>query len=238
MKRFALVILLPVLLLYGCYRLSYPRYVWHERLELVVQTPEGEKRGAAVILSRRSITPKTLPDASVIGGGIEGEATMVDLGGGRYLFALLKGRDGLVSQVFHDRLPRDARPRALIGALAALRAKAPVPPEYYPLLVTFGDINDPASVRRVDPADLAATFGAGFALREITLEVTDDAVTEGVIEGVLGAWLNMVKGRAPSDARDIPALHLPNDSPRGWVNLGALSFWSLDTVMELKEKYK
>ena len=41
---------------------------------------------------------------------------------------------------------------------------------------------------RVDPADLAATFGAGFALREITLEVTDDAVTEGVVEGVLG-WL-------------------------------------------------
>lgn len=39
---------------------------------------------------------------------------------------------------------------------------------------------------RVDPADLAATFGAGFALREITLEVTDDAVTEGVVEGVLG----------------------------------------------------
>jgi len=36
---------------------------------------------------------------------------------------------------------------------------------------------------RVDPADLAATFGAGFALREITLEVTDDAVTEGVVEG-------------------------------------------------------
>lgn len=54
-----------------------------------------------------------------------------------------------------------------------------------PLLVTFGDLSDPASVMRVDPADLALSFGAGFALREITLEVTDDAVTEGQLAEVI-----------------------------------------------------
>ena len=60
----------------------------------------------------------------------------------------------------------------------------------------------PASVQRtdcfgrsgvIDPADLAATFGAGFALRETTLEVTGEPVTEGVVERVLG-WLEPLSG--------------------------------------------
>jgi len=67
--------------------------------------------------------------------------------------------------------------------------KAVVPSNMYPLLVTFTDIADPKSVKQVNPADLAATFGAGFSLKSITLEVTDDKVTEGVVEKVLG-WFS------------------------------------------------
>jgi hypothetical protein len=49
----------------------------------------------------------------------------------------------------------------------------------YPLLVVFRDIGDPSSVERVEPTDLAAAFGPGYALRRITVQVTDAEVTTG-----------------------------------------------------------
>ncbi|MDR4496279.1 MAG: hypothetical protein R3B74_18050 [Nitrospirales bacterium] len=43
-------------------------------------------------------------------------------------------------------------------------------------------------MKKVDLDDLAATFGPGVALKRIMLEITDEPVTEGKIEQVLG-WL-------------------------------------------------
>ena len=63
-----------------------------------------------------------------------------------------------------------------------------VPRKYWPRLVTFSDIADPTSVMQVDPDDLSAVFGAGYALRAVTLEITDAPVTTGMVDGVLG-WL-------------------------------------------------
>ena len=57
-----------------------------------------------------------------------------------------------------------------------------------PLLVTFTDIHDPTSVRQVDPHHLAAAFGPDFVLKAITLEITNEAVTRGRVEKVLG-WI-------------------------------------------------
>jgi hypothetical protein len=54
--------------------------------------------------------------------------------------------------------------------------------------VTFADIADPLSVQLVDPDDLAATFGTGFALRKVTGQVTDEPMTLGRVEPVL-SWL-------------------------------------------------
>lgn len=62
----------------------------------------------------------------------------------------------------------------------------------YPLLVTFTDITDPTTVNQVDPTNLAATFGPGVSLKRITLQITDEPVTEGKIESVLG-WLDDLK---------------------------------------------
>lgn len=55
------------------------------------------------------------------------------------------------------------------------------------MLVTFDDITKPETVRRVNPADLAAVFGEGVQLKAVTLEITRDVVTEGRVEGVLGS---------------------------------------------------
>lgn len=54
------------------------------------------------------------------------------------------------------------------------------------MLVTFDDITKPETVRRVDPEDLASVFGEGVRLKAVTLEITEEAATEGRVEGVLG----------------------------------------------------
>ena len=57
----------------------------------------------------------------------------------------------------------------------------------YPMLVAFGDEADPTSVARVDPDDLAASFGEGVTLKRITVALTNDPVTTGIEERL--GWL-------------------------------------------------
>jgi hypothetical protein len=67
----------------------------------------------------------------------------------------------------------------------------PVAPQNYPLMVRFKNINDPASVAKVDPSDLSASFGAGYRIKAVTAQVVQDAVTTG-IENRLG-WLDKLE---------------------------------------------
>ena len=100
----------------------------------------------------------------------------------------------------------------------------------FPILVTFTDITKPESVKKVDPANLAASFGPGVKLKTVTLEITSAPVTEGTVETILGWWLSMRSG----PFNEMTPLHFPNSSPRGWDFLGALSFWSLDRIQAFK----
>jgi hypothetical protein len=61
------------------------------------------------------------------------------------------------------------------------------------------------SVERVDPANLSAQFGEGVRLRRITVQVTDDDVTDGMEERL--GWL------APEDRVDLD----PEFRPAGIV---------------------
>lgn len=49
------------------------------------------------------------------------------------------------------------------------------------MLVRFQDINDPRTIEKVDPDNLAASFGPGFRLRRITVQVTDAPTTIGIL---------------------------------------------------------
>lgn len=91
----------------------------------------------------------------------------VDLGTGCVLFALLKDIERL-------------------GILAGSKIRK-VPRESRPMLVTFDELGDPTSVALVDPDDLASTFGEGYVLRRITVQMTDDPVTTGIEERL--GWL-------------------------------------------------
>jgi hypothetical protein len=88
-----------------------------------------------------------------------------------------------------------------------MNVPVPVPLDGLPLLVTFADITDPTTVQRVDPENLAASFGPGVRLKAVTLEITEEPVTVGKVVEVLG-WLGPhpepALGPATGDIKNIP----------------------------------
>lgn len=191
---------------------------WNQKLTITVRTPAGDKTGSAVLQA-------TSEHGYGLGAGeykkvnITGEAAVVDLGGGKYLFALLSNSNlpnpaimtyiadetFLAAGLIKDRKTINYELAHSVGA------KAVVPPKFYPMLVTFTNINDPKSVKEVKPDDLTAAIGSGTSIKSITLEITDEKVTEGTVEKVLG-WLIGHKFRILSpDIRLGSGLHNASD---------------------------
>ena len=166
-------------------------WTWHQKITLSVDTPDGPKSASSVM--RASIGEKGAwwapPEASGARTGLIGEAVVLEVAPGKYLFALLKGMPMAYAVFFPNEAPFEIASR-----LESLRETRTFTPDQYPLLVTFGDINDPANVRRVDPANLAASFGPGYRLDAITMTITDEPMGEGKVEAVLG-----VVGQVPGN---------------------------------------
>lgn len=177
--------------------LDKDRYSWRQKLTITVETPAGEVSASSVSAIRwRKHWIRW--DGMGWSYDLTGEAVVVEVTPGRYLFALLKGAgttEYMGSVAAASIAGREGRviDGALFDEVQGKRGRAagaiPVPEGQYPLLVTFGDIADPASVKLVDPANLADSFGPGVRLKTVVLEVTDEGVTEGAVEGVLG-WID------------------------------------------------
>lgn len=180
----ALVLILGSLALAGC----WDDYRWHQTLTLKVQTPTGIKSGASTVWVRWRDSFELLPDPPHVTSTIRGEAAVVDLGEGRYLFALLRGADRLALEVFNDQtLPRGANglPPFIQNVVDSLGAERDIKQEKYSLLVTFDDIRNPETIQSVNPNNLSASFGKGFSLRNIKLAITAEPVSQGMIERLL-----------------------------------------------------
>jgi hypothetical protein len=192
------VLAFPLLLaLAACHR----EVSWHQKLTVIIDTPRGEVRGSSVTRVENVTSKGTLvlPEARGTRSYWTGEAVAVEVTPGKWLFALLEGEGGAdaghwvyAAYDLNAALAPNGYP-SYEAAMAKLRAQpmnvpVPLPTDGLPVMVTFGDINDPASVQRVDPADLAASFGRGVSLKAVTLETTDEPVTEGRVAAVLG-WL-------------------------------------------------
>ncbi|MEQ8307320.1 MAG: hypothetical protein RIA09_12200 [Hoeflea sp.] len=189
LRAIALAVLIVIGLPIAIWNTIYPTYSWGQKTTVTVMTPAGERSGSAVVRVRWKDNPDLFPDAPHLHYEVRGEATVVDLGEGRYLFALISGAERRGLAVFGD-----GRSYWLeqIKTVAASRGETrEIPPAHRPLLVTFADIGDPASVARVDPDDLAASFGPGYTLSSITLAITDESVTTGRVEAVLGGVGNL-----------------------------------------------
>ena len=166
-------------------------YGWHQEVRLVVETPEGEVVGRSVQAVEATYYKQSM--GNEVSYKLTGEAVVADLGEGRYLFALL-GSGGWAEGVYRD---LGYRP-AVYRAIKRQKGEAPrvLTEKQYPRLVTFGDVSDPATVQAVEPCDLAATFGEGYALKEVTFGITREPVTEGEVEKVLGWWCDYRTRRA------------------------------------------
>ena len=179
LRHISLILLLP-LLLSACDE----NWNWRQKVTVTVATPAGERVGETVLAGRlRRAGGPLPPEARGAFLSVRGEAVVVEVAPGRYLFALLHGMPTAFPVFFPGKAPVKMASR-----LDGLREIREVPPELYPLMVTFDDMADPKSVRRVDPANLAASFGPGVALTSMTMGITDEDVTEGRVEAVLG-WV-------------------------------------------------
>ena len=169
-------------LLSGCEYVIGRDWAFNEKLSLVVSTPTGDKTGVAVTHWQMSKSPGMFYSLGGLGGNQTGEAAVIDLGEGKLLFALL-GKPDPVLGLYQKNQVADGLEDAL-DEMTSKKISSAVPADQYPLLVTFDNIADPKSVKQVKPSDLAATFGAGYSLKRVTLEITDEKVTEGVVESL------------------------------------------------------
>ncbi len=185
-------------------------YSYRYKITVEVVTPQGLKSDYAVhetLVSNSNIDLGELSGKR--GMRTRGEAVAVDLPGGQVLFALVP-RDTLVQSVLDPEWKNDwvVSAQKISGGetpQGPIAMKPTTPKERYksgqkivedvpsyPMLVRFRDINDPKTVEEVDPADLAASFGAGFTLKRITVEVTDEDVTVEIAKRL--GWLATFRG--------------------------------------------
>jgi hypothetical protein len=168
------------------------------KITVEVDTPAGLRAGYSVFEDVMTPAgPFSISD-NKYSSKFRGEAVAVDLPGGRTLFALLHNGHSLdMANLIGRALYPDGRndggpalepghpPREMRAELKGLAESG------LPLLVTFRDVNDPMTIEKVDPANLAATFGSGVQLKRITVAVTGENVTSGEIAKRL-QWLQNI----------------------------------------------
>jgi hypothetical protein len=192
---------------------------YYAKLKVEVDTPQGVKSGASVI--------EVTWDKANKGFKVRGEAVAVDLPGGQTVFALLRSKSSVDWAAYlHENVKLDGpieTHEELYRKVAADRRVWPVKRravtaisdvDNYPYFVRFKDVKDPKSVEQVDPDNLAKSFGAGYRLKSMTVQMTDEPVTVGIEKRL--AWLRTQKGslvKYPSltPISEIPDVHRLNE---------------------------
>lgn len=184
------------------------------KMTVEVETPEGLKTGWSVYEVEANNVVALTPGGVGRERKLRGQAVVVDIASGKALFALV-GNDSLaeMSMAALDPAYKNdwVESAERIAAGTGIQSPALIMTWNYPMLVTFTDIDDPKSVQRVDPANLAASFGLGIRLKRITVEVTDDDVTTGIEKRL--RWLgdhpepSLDPGHGPKDFSLPASLH-------------------------------
>ncbi len=117
---------------------------------------------------------------------VAGEAVFVDMKSHGNLFVLFKGPSGDMTSAV-----RSMRGARYDGPGSSVPDRWNVPLADMPMLVTFRNPRDPISVEKVDPANLAQTFGPGVTLRALTIEKTRDPISRGKVYAAL-PWLKSI----------------------------------------------
>lgn len=184
---------------------SPPQHRYRFKMTIEVETPEGIRSGSAVYEVTAQNLQALLPDEADRSWATKGEAVAVDLPRGVTLFALLKtgamhGDMASLSMTALDPAYNNdvVESAERISTGQGIISPAIVKPTDYPMLVWFPDINDPRSVTQVDPGDLQESFGAGYRLKAITVQVTDAPVSTGIEKRLDAIGFKLRAGLDPS----------------------------------------
>ncbi len=197
MTRMRIALLIPsvalLLGLAGCDLFGFRTYEWHQKLTVIVDTPDGPVSSSAVTAITLSVSPKWFGLGDVSGaavGKLAGEAVVVEVLKGRYLFALLRKYDHQTAlEAFgpaRQKVLSSDEVRSEFARLEKLRDERVLSPALYPVMAAIDDVGNPASIQEVDPHHLDLMFGPGIRLKEITISLTDEPVTKGNVDAVLG----------------------------------------------------
>lgn len=164
----------------------------------------GELRMASSVVRVRESSSST---GAANRPAVCGEAMVVPLQSGRFIFVLLEG--GQVE-------PQRGRARWLaaptlvllhrlglpgnwasgddsgIRKLRDVRQSFQLTPYEWPEIVTFKDAKDPKTILRVGPENEGVALGEGVEIERLTLQVTNDDITRGQLKAVL-PWFDSSK---------------------------------------------
>ncbi len=180
-----ILLLILIVVLFSSY--DYLKgYTWYYRITIEVETPEGIKTGSTVrrVVARLN-TLKLFPQENDFVHHITGEAVVVDLGERGVLFALIDLESYLdIYNAIPSDLPYksikhfryyDALPSGTHGILEKEK----------PTLVTFDNLEDPKTFKKLEYGELESTLGKGVKINQILIELTDDPYTIRTVDKYL-----------------------------------------------------
>jgi hypothetical protein len=166
MARF--IILAAVLLLIVAMAAPTASPVRAKKIVLEIDTPHGPVSGSMVVELKSFRAPWWYPVGGVRSGTVQrAEALHLDLGSDKHLFLL-------VNDQFHAPI-RDLLAPGRLAQDGSFR------PGFEPLMVTFPDMRDANSVRRIASDNIASIFGDGYRVRNLSVSDTRDTPRFGVI---------------------------------------------------------
>lgn len=216
-RRLLPAALLLLASLSGC---IFPKaWRWNQKLTVEVMTPDGVRAGSAITRVNWGAV-NSFGNAS---SSFFGEATVIDLSDGRYLFALMDNHTPfLAMSVFGTDLEEKfaTAGKRLTGeerfaAMERFRGTRDLAKQEYPMMVTFDDIHFPETMKLVDPENLSVSFGPGYQLGRVSLTITDEEQTFGRVEEILSCIHGSRVDPSLNSGRT-ETMRYPNNSPRGY----------------------
>lgn len=181
---------------------------YNYRLSIFIRTPTGISSGSSIInvVTTPAINPGNILPWSQVYTRVKGQAVYIDLPNGCVLFALLCSPDGITNAAggyaLNALIPRWKRfdgnsYKKGIDMMLKNKNIGEVLSSYYPMFVTFGDINDPNTIEIVKPENFAKVFGDGYGIDKITAQITSDEETKDINKKL--PWLRNVYQRLRED---------------------------------------
>lgn len=206
MKTLGWLIAAPFLLLLAWFGAAFvyettQSYVHRFRVTIEVDTPSGIKSASGVWESAWGRKAHWIPQTGgAIGNLRRGEAVFVDLGAGRHVIAILglgpTGSDHGIERLAARAFGRE-RPLWFVDA-PNWQGSAELNPRDIPTLVTFSDLNDPATARVVAPDNFEAVFGPGVRFKRATIEMVSPGVWPLTLFGIGGEPVTRgIEGKLP-----------------------------------------